>query len=357
MCAQNVYRAIGLMSGTVLDGEIDVALIETDGYGYVKPLRYMAYPYDKSVRDKVRACFGKKKPDAQTVEAEKLVTDLHIEAVKAFGEQADVIGFHGQTITHDPNNRFTWQLGDGERLARESGITTVYDMRQADIKAGGQGAPLLPLYHRALLAEHEKPVAVLNIGGVANLTYIGSDKPEDILAFDTGPGNALMDDFISERLGTPFDKNGLLASKGRAQEHLVKSFLKHDYFSKKPPKSLDRDEFSRDCVMYANDEDGAATLLEMTARSISDGFKHLPEAPKYIYVAGGGRKNVFLMDVLASYLPMPVSPIEVLGCNGDATEAEGFAYLAVRSLLGETLSAPSTTGVKWAITGGVVAKG
>jgi anhydro-N-acetylmuramic acid kinase len=344
------------MSGTVLDGEIDVALIESDGYGYVKPLRYMAYPYDKSVLDKVRACFGKKKPDAQTVEAEKLVTDLHIEAVKAFGEQADVIGFHGQTITHDPEAGFTWQIGDGERLARETGMTCVYDMRQADIKAGGQGAPLLPLYHRALLAEHEKPVAVLNIGGVANLTYIGPDGDDDILAFDTGPGNALMDDFMMERLGVPFDKGGALASKGRAQMHLVKSFLCHEYFSRKPPKSLDRNMWNTDCVLYANDADGIATLLEMSAGSVVQAFKCLPQVPKRVYVAGGGRRNVFLMDVLASYLPMPVSPIEVLGCNGDATEAEGFAYLAVRSLLGETLSAPSTTGVKWAITGGVVAE-
>ena len=356
MCAQKVYRAIGLMSGTALDGEIDVALLETDGYEHVKPLRYMAYPYDSSVRDKVRSCFGKKKPDADTVEAEKLVTDLHIEAVKAFGEQADVIGFHGQTITHDPDTGFTWQLGDGGRLAAETGIKCVYDMRQRDIKAGGQGAPLLPFYHRALLAEHEKPVAILNIGGVANLTYIGEGGDEDILAFDSGPGNALMDDFMMERVGVPYDEGGALASVGTAQMHLVKEFLKDEYFALKPPKSLDRNMWNTDCVRYASDADGIATLLEMSARSVLEGLKRLPSAPKCVYVSGGGRRNVYLMDVLSAGSSVFFKLIEQLDWNGDAIEAEGFAYLAVRALLGETLSSPTTTGVRYALTGGVIAE-
>ena len=352
----STYRAIGLMSGTALDGEIDVALLETDGYDFVRPLRYMPFPYDSEVRDKVRACFGKKEPDITTQEAEKLVTDLHIKAVKAFGEEADVIGFHGQTITHDPESRFTWQLGDGERLAKETGMDVVYDMRQADMRAGGQGAPLLPFYHRALLAEHEKPVAVLNVGGVANLTYVGSDKPEDIIAFDTGPGNALMDDFMMERKGNPYDKDGVFASKGQAQTHLVETFLEHEYFSIMPPKSLDRNMWSTACVRYASDEDGMATLLEMSARSAVEAFKRLPQMPEHLYIAGGGRRNLFLMDVLAGYLPIPVDSIDELGWNGDATEAEGFAYLAVRSLMGETLSAPTTTGAAHAVTGCVLAK-
>ena len=345
------------MSGTVLDGEIDVALLETDGYEYVKPLRYMTFPYDEAVREKVRSCFGKTEPDSQTKEAEDLVTEVHIEAVRVFGEQADVIGFHGQTITHDPDKGFTWQLGDGKRLAEETGMDVVYDMRQADLQAGGQGAPLLPFYHRAMMAEHEKPVAILNIGGVANLTYVGSAEEEDILAFDTGPGNALMDDFMRERKGEPYDEGGVLASQGKAQMHLVRNFLGHEYFSMMPPKSLDRNMWSTTCVRYASDEDGMATLLEMSARSAAEAFKSLPQMPDHLYVAGGGRRNIYLMDVLGSYLPVPVDPIEVLGWNGDATEAEGFAYLAVRSLLGETLSAPGTTGVKWPVTGGVLVKG
>ncbi|MFP4097606.1 MAG: anhydro-N-acetylmuramic acid kinase [Alphaproteobacteria bacterium] len=356
MCARKVYRAIGLMSGTVLDGEIDVALLETDGYGFVRPLRYMAYPYDYEVREAVRACFGKIEPDEQTRIAEELVTRAHVEAVQALGEKVDVIGFHGQTITHNPQARFTWQLGDGARLAKETGIDCVYDMRKADVLAGGQGAPLLPLYHRALLEEHEKPVAVLNIGGVANLTYIGSDDPADIMAFDTGPGNAMMDDFMRLRTGFPYDRDGVLASRGRVVEHVVEKFMKHAYFSKTPPKSLDRNQWSIDCVRYTSDEDGMATLLEMSVRSIIRAVKSLPRPPEVIYAAGGGRHNSYLMGLLASSLSMEVVSIDALGWNGDATEAEGFAYLAVRSLLGEVLSLPTTTGVPQAISGGVLAE-
>lgn len=355
MCAQNVYRSIGLMSGTVLDGEIDVALVETDGHGFVKPLRYLAYPYDMEVRDKVRSCFGKKELDAEVEEAETLVTDIHIQAVKALGEEADVIGFHGQTITHDPDNGFTWQIGDGARLAVETGIDVVCDMRQADIRAGGQGAPLLPLYHQALLSEQEKPVAVLNLGGVGNITYVG-EGGDELVAFDCGPANAMMDDFMVLRTGASFDEDGAMASKGVVQNHLVRAFLRHEYFKKPPPKSLDRNQWSIDCVRYSTDENGMATLLEMAVSSVLEALKHLPKQPKHIYVAGGGRKNLFLIDYLASRMSMPVTPIDGLGWDGDATEAEGFAYLAVRSLLGEPLSLPSTTGVKWPLTGGVLHK-
>ena len=350
MQKDKVYRAIGLMSGTSLDGEIDVALIETDGHDYVKPLRYMAHPYDISVRDKVRDCFGKLDRDACVDEAEKLVTDLHIDAVKALGEQADVIGFHGQTITHDPDNRFTWQLGDGDALAKATGMNVVADMRQADIKAGGQGAPLLPLYHQALLSDNDKPVMVLNLGGVANITYVGAG--DELIAFDCGPANAMMDDFMRTRLGREYDANGDFASKGAVQDHLVKTFLQHPYFKRTPPKSLDRNVWSIDCVRYASDEDGMATLLDMAVSGVIEATKHLPQRPAHIYAAGGGRKNSFLIDTLSARLHVPVTSIDDLGWNGDATEAEGFAYLAVRSMLGFPLTVPSTTGAPHDMTGG-----
>ncbi len=348
-----VYRAIGLMSGTSLDGVIDVALIETDGQDYVRPLRYLAHPYDISVRDKVRACFGKKERDEQVEEAEELVTNLHIEAVKALGEQADIIGFHGQTLTHDPANGFTWQIGDGQRLADETGIDVAGDMRMDDIRAGGQGAPLLPLYHKALLSEVEKPVAVLNLGGVSNITYIGHD---DVIAFDCGPANALMDDFIKLRTGDEFDKDGRMASRGSVQDNLVEAFLADSYFEKKPPKSLDRNHWSIECVRYATKEDGMATLLEMSVGAIVRAMEHTNGAPETIYAAGGGRKNRFLMESIAQRLGVRVEGIEEIGWNGDATESEGFAYLAIRSLLGFPLTLPSTTGVSKEITGGVLYK-
>ncbi len=353
MNEHKVYRAIGLMSGTSLDGVIDVALIESDGHGFVQPLRYMAYPYDIEIRDKVRSCFGKTARDACVEEAEKMVTQAHIDAVKAFGETADIIGFHGQTITHNPDDGFTWQIGDALALAAAVGIDVIADMRQADIKAGGQGAPLLPLYHQALLSEHESSVAVLNLGGVANITYIGSGE---LIAFDCGTANALMDDFMLKRTSRAFDEGGKLASGGVVNESIVEQFLAHPYFTKSPPKSLDRDVWSIDPVAVLSDADGMATLLAMSVMGVVRAMDHLPAKPSHIYVAGGGRRNDFMMKSLVKTLGTRVSPIDNLGWNGDATEAEGFAYLAVRSLLGLPLTLPSTTGIHMPLTGGVLCK-
>ncbi len=354
MDENKVYKAIGLMSGTSLDGVIDVALIETDGHGYVKPLRYYAHPYDVAIRDKVRKCFGKTVRDSQVEEAEKMVTDIHIAAIKAMGESADVIGFHGQTITHNPDEGFTWQIGDGAALAKATGIDVVSDMRQADIRSGGQGAPLLPIYHQALFDESDGSLAVLSLGGVANITYIGADGA--IVAFDCGPANALMDDFIKSRTGEDFDKGGRTASRGAVLDNVVKKFLADPYFAKPAPKSLDRDHWSIDCVRYASTEDGMATLLEMSVIGIEKAIDLLPIKPNHIYVSGGGRYNEFMVDVIAKHLDIKVENIDTVGLNGDAIEAEGFAYLAVRSLLGLYLTIPSTTGVTQSITGGVLSR-
>ena len=354
MSGQKVYRAIGLMSGTSLDGEIDVALIRTDGQSFVEALDFKPFPYDRGVREKVRACFGQRAPDAQTLEAEALVTDLHSAAVKASGFQADVIGFHGQTITHDPAKRFTWQLGDGARLARETGMDVVYDFRSADVKAGGQGAPLIPLFHAAMMAGQSKPVAVLNLGGVGNVTFVGDD--EDILAFDTGPANALLDDFVRQRTGKDFDAGGALAAQGKPDARILKTFLSDPFFDRPAPKSLDRNHWSLDVVKPLSAEDGAATLLAMSVGAVVRALEHLPAKPKAVYVCGGGRKNEFMMDQLRAGLGLPVQAIDTLGWNGDAIEAQGFGYLAVRSLLGLPLSLPSTTGVPDPISGGVLCK-
>ena len=348
------------MSGTALDGEIDVALVETDGHAFVKPLGFYAHPYDLSVRDNVRACFGKRVPDAQTREAEALVTDLHIAAVKASGFEADVIGFHGQTITHAPKDSFTWQLGDGAWLAVETGMDVVNDFRSADMKAGGQGAPLTPLYHAAIMVGQDKPVAVLNLGGVANVTYIAEDG--DLCAFDCGPGNALMDDFIKHRRGVAFDKDGMLASKSLPHVGILEGFLADDYFSLPGPKSLDRNSWSVDIVRDLSDEMGMATLFAMSVGAIEKSVKGLPNVPKVIYVAGGGRKNKYLMEVLSKRLggfwrpKSKMKSIDDVGYDGDAIEAECFGYLAVRSLLGLPLSLPETTGIARPVSGGVLHK-
>ena len=349
---EKIYKAIGLMSGTSLDGEIDVALIETDGHGYVKPLDFYAHPYDGDIRDLVRGCFGKTEPDVSTAEAERRVTDIHIEAVKASGFAGDVIGFHGQTITHKPEAGFTWQLGDGAMMAKALGVDVVDDFRSNDMKHGGQGAPLAPIYHQALFADVEKPVCVLNMGGVANVSYIGVDR---LLAFDCGPANAMMDDYMAAHFDQGFDENGAVAQSGNADRDVIEAFLAHPFFKAPPPKSLDRNEFS--LLMETLPEDGAdamATLAAMSAVGIVAATHHFPRNPAVWYVCGGGRGNGFMMDMLADMLrPAAVKPIEEAGFNGDAIEAECFAYLAVRSLLGLPLSQPSTTGVAEPVSGGV----
>ncbi len=341
------------MSGTSLDGHIDVALIETDGHDYVKPLDVYFHPYDIDARQVVRACFGKTEPDAQSKAVEEVVTDIHIEAVKKSGFEAELVGFHGQTITHHPEEGFTWQLGDGERMAKALGIDTVNDFRSADMKAGGQGAPLVPLYHQAIMAQHDKPVCVLNLGGVANVTYVGADQ---LVAFDCGPANSMMDDYMRARLDREFDENGEIAACGQIDRDVVSAFLEHPFFKMKPPKSLDRDEFS---VMMESlpkyPEDAMATLAMMSAAAVVASLEHFPQAPAQWFVCGGGRQNGFLMQLLSDMLePAELRPIEAAGCNGDAIEAECFAYLAVRSKLGLPLSLPSTTGVAAPQVGGVL---
>ncbi|NCT41868.1 MAG: anhydro-N-acetylmuramic acid kinase [Alphaproteobacteria bacterium] len=350
MDEQKVYRAIGLMSGTSLDGAIDVALIETDGEGYVKPLGFYAHPYGAEVRDSVRACFGKRVADNDTRAAEDLVTQAHIEAVKASGFEAGVIGFHGQTITHDPDAGLTWQLGDADALAQACGIDVVADMRQADVKAGGQGAPLAPLYHDAIVQASDAPVAVLNIGGVSNVTFIG----QELVAFDAGPGNAIMDDYCKAHFDCEFDEDGKIAHSGKADRAIVDAFLDRGYFKTLIPKSLDRNEFADLAAQLPEDpKDALATLAVCSAAAVMAAVKHFPRVPEVWYVCGGGRKNNFMMELLRDMLaPSVVKPIEDLGYDGDAIEAQAFAYLAVRSLLGLPLTVPGTTGVPKALTGG-----
>lgn len=356
-----LFRAIGLMSGTSIDG-IDAALVETDGLGHVRPLAFVPYSYDQSFRERLRALFGKSRTQAgpDLSEIEHHLTKLHAEIVhrllaKADGKvdgTVDVIGFHGQTLLHQPKDGVTYQMGDGAMLAKETGIPVVNDFRSADMKAGGQGAPLVPLYHRALAADLPKPMAILNVGGVTNITWIGGDRDEDILAFDVGPGNAPLDDWMLVRTGNPYDEYGVLAATGKIHRDLVAKMLKHPFFAQMPPKSLDRNTFVNLVPGTLSAADGAATITKMIARGVANSFKFLPEKPLHLYVTGGGRLNNTLMRHLADLLGIPVKSVDELGWSGDGLEAEAFAYLAVRSRLGLPLSVPGTTGVKEPVTGG-----
>lgn len=346
-----MWQALGLMSGTSLDG-IDVALIETDGRRHVVsgPALTIAYPPD--FRQRLRSVLGGIGPIA---EVEEELTRLHADAVEQFlrvhpKTWVDVVGFHGHTILHRPAERRTWQIGDGARLARRLGIDVVADFRSADVAAGGEGAPLAPLFHAALAALLPKPLAVLNIGGVANATWIG--EGDGILAFDTGPGNALIDDWVQGHTGGAADFGGAFASAGRVSRAYVAQFLEDPFFHRLPPKSLDRDHFREIMPNHLPFEDGAATLTEMTGAAIAAAQRHFPAAVREWLVAGGGRHNPALIEALRRRLAAPVRPVEAVGWDGDALEAQAFAYLAVRSLQGLPLSVPSTTGVPRPTLGG-----
>jgi anhydro-N-acetylmuramic acid kinase len=359
-------RAIGLMSGTSLDG-VDVALLDTDGETIVGfgPTGYRAYTDDE--RALLRAAL---KEGAQLTDrtqrtpllqrAEALVTRAHAEAVELFLEtngltRADigVVGFHGQTVLHRPALGLTVQIGDGAALRQRLGIPVVHDLRQADVAAGGQGAPLVPVFHRALAAAAAlpRPLAVVNIGGVANVTLIG--EGETLLAFDTGPGNALIDDWMGERTGERMDAGGAAAARGRADEALLAWLLVHPFFAKPPPKSLDRNAFAYSIVGNVATEDGAATLTAFTARSIARAADFVREPPVLWIVCGGGAKNPELMRLLAHVTGAEIRTGEDVGWSSEFLEAQAFAYLAVRSVKGLPLTFPSTTGVSEPLTGGV----
>jgi anhydro-N-acetylmuramic acid kinase len=367
--------AIGLMSGTSYDG-VDVALIETDGeeIGRLGPTGYR--PYSDQERDLVRRAIAAathlgdraERPKILT-QVEELVTDMHAEAVEAFlaanamaPSAVGVVGFHGQTVLHRPDRGLTVQLGNGQALAARLGIPVVYDFRAADVAAGGQGAPVVPVFHRALvrLLKRPHPIAVLNLGGVANITFIDGDA--DLIAFDTGPGNALIDDFVRLRTGQPQDDDGRAAAAGQVDEEAVARVLKHPFFARRPPKSLDRNAFRHWVMEEArladkSMQDGVATLTAITAAAVAHATKVLPRAPAGWLVAGGGTRNPTLMRMLAQRLaPVGIETVGAVGWSADALEAQAFAFLAVRALKGLPLTFPTTTGVPRPLTGGVLVR-
>lgn len=353
------------MSGTSLDG-VDAALIETDGRQQSRSLGFVTLAYPAGFRERVRALFGRTDDgDGAVAAVAHDLTDHHIAAVLALLVQTgcdsadiNVIGFHGQTITHLPDKHFTWQIGDADHLSRTLNIPVVFNFRADDVAAGGQGAPLLPVYHQALAhaAGLELPTALLNIGGVANITSIGANDGE-LVAFDTGPGNALIDDVVLTRTGKPYDDGGTLAASGTVHTDLVDRWMAQNYFIKVPPKSLDRNDFNvAGDVAGLSTPDAVATLTAFTVQSIAASFKHLPSLPHRLLVTGGGRHNAAIMTGLSKILGIPVESVDRYKFNGDGMEAEGFAYMAVRKLKDLPISFPGTTGAPAPMTGGVVYK-
>jgi anhydro-N-acetylmuramic acid kinase len=352
-------KAIGVISGTSMDA-IDVALVETDGDLEVRPGPRKGFSYPASVREMLFRVLDK--PEVAKIEplesAETAVTAAFVDAIRRFmaeyalqASEIGVVGLHGQTVYHRPEERFTRQLGRGARVAAELGISTVDRFRHADVASGGEGAPFAPLYHRALAAKLKQPVMILNLGGVGNVTYIDGDT---VLAFDTGPASALLDDFVMRRRGLTYDEDGKLAASGKADAALVRAFMDNPYFERRPPKSLDRNDFHRRAagVEALSDADGAATLAAFTVESVVAALQHVPGRPLRWLVTGGGRQNAYFMRQLAGRLGVPVEPVESVGWDGDFLEAQCFGYLAVRSLAGLPLSLPTTTGVPYPMPGG-----
>ncbi|MGI3776159.1 MAG: anhydro-N-acetylmuramic acid kinase [Janthinobacterium lividum] len=346
-----MLRAIGLMSGTSLDG-VDAAVIDTDGERVADLGPRLTLPYPPALRTTLRTLIDRAAHDALPADdpdllaATEALTLRHAEAVAALATPCDLLGFHGQTILHRPERRLTWQIGDAALLARTTATPVAWNFRTADVAAGGQGAPLVPLFHAALARDLPGPLAVLNLGGVANLTYLGpaTDGEREILACDTGPGNAALDDWALRHTGRPIDHDGALARAGTVDERTLATLLNHQFFSRKPPKSLDRQDFANplhDTTLSA--ADGAATLTAFTAHAVAATL--LPAEPTRWLVCGGGRHNPALMAALRHALRGPVEPVEVLGWDGDALEAQCFGFLAARVLRGLPLSLPGTTGV------------
>ena len=373
-----VLTAIGLMSGTSLDG-VDAAIVETDGEGAIAVGTTHAAPYSRAVkvfvRRAIKAALEGREAAKDVDDAIAAVTRAHADAVAALLAEAgkdpadiDVIGFHGQTILHRPSSMTggvgrTWQIGDAADLAARTGINVVGDFRSADVAAGGEGAPLAPVYHAALVDRWaqetgtEAPVGVINLGGVANITYVEPGAgPSGLIAFDCGPGNGLLDQWMEAKTGEPIDRDGKAAATGKIDDEALQLMLLNPYLKRPAPKSLDRYDFKSDPVAALSLVDGAATLTAFTAACVAKSVDLLPQAPALWIVAGGGRRNPTMMAELGDRLDAPVRAAEELGWRGDDLEAECFAYLAVRSLKGLPLSFPKTTGVARPCRGGVLSR-
>lgn len=367
-----IITAIGLMSGTSMDG-IDVALLRTDGDTIVERGPSAGYAYDARFRDRLKqglddakSITRREQRPGDLADLERALTLRHAEAVRTFlqhhnvlRDHVDVLGFHGQTVLHRPDEALTVQLGDGGLLAHETGIDVVYDMRANDMEHGGQGAPLIPAYHAALVrsaagkGELVAPVVFVNIGGISNLTFIGAD--DGLVAYDSGPGNTLIDQWVETHAGIPFDQGGMIASEGGVLPDLAERYLLNPFFSATRRRSLDRNDFAPPQAKDANLEDGARTLAYVTAAAIVKSAGHLPTTPRTYIVCGGGRLNPVIMGDLASLVKghgADVLAAESVGFNGDSMEAEAWAYLAVRAQRGLPLTYPATTGVRAPVSGG-----
>ena len=364
------YIALGLMTGTSADG-IDVAVLTTDGKTKINlgPSGY--YPFSNSFRSKIKSIFKKKvniekiKKQKRIVDIENEFTYLNFVAINKFlkknkinKKEIDVVGFHGQTISHNPMNGYSWQIGNSQKLVNLLNVKVVSNFRDNDIKNGGQGAPLTPIFHYYLTKKIKKKICFINLGGISNVTYFNhrsKNSLNDILAFDAGPCCSLMDDWVSKNSNKKFDDLGILARSGNVKKEIIQNFLKKPYFSKLPPKSLDRSFFSLSLLKKLKIRDGSATLNYLVADTLLKSFDYFPNYPDLCILSGGGRHNKFLVELINKKIKKSkILLAENYNWNGDSIEAHAFAYLSVRKLLNLPITYPKITGVKKPLSGGQV---
>jgi anhydro-N-acetylmuramic acid kinase len=351
------------MSGTSMDG-VDGAMLMTDGERILAFGDSYFRPYSAEEQATIAAAQGLWQGESPNLlsAAESVIREAHADVITKFPD-AQTIGFHGQTLTHDPDGGRTHQIGDGAQLALDTGKQVVWDFRSADMAAGGQGAPLAPFFHHACARQlgMQRLVAFVNLGGVGNVTLVNGSKhapegPDALLAFDTGPANAPINDLLQNRLGLSYDKDGAIAARGRVHTDILERVFENEYFSTVPPKSLDRNDFSElsDLIEPLSTKDAAATLTALASSCVYASQMHFPDDPFRWLICGGGRHNKTLMDALRRSMAVPVDPVEDVGLDGDMLEAQAFAYLAVRVLRGMPTSSPTTTGCSYPVCGGEI---
>ena len=363
----NKFKVIGIMTGTSMDG-LDCSLIETNGISYVKILKEKSYEYTNNYSKKIRKLIynlpkNKTKQKKYSKVNEEFITNKTLQLIKLFIKEMniqkkniDLIGLSGQTIVHNPDKKYTIQLGSGKKIYKKLLIPTISNFRENDINNGGQGAPIGSYYHKFLLKKFNKKAAIINLGGISNVTY-SNDK--DLISFDMGPANSLIDDLMYYFYKKKLDKDGKIAKTGKIIEFILKDFKKDFFFKKKYPKSLDRKYYQNyfEILKKYKPKDAIHTASIMAVTSIQKGITLLKKDINLIILTGGGRKNLFVVKKLKKELvkiDVKINIIDKYGYNGDLLEAQMFGYLAVRSLKKLPLSLPSTTGVKKPVSGGIL---
>jgi anhydro-N-acetylmuramic acid kinase len=357
---KQLQKVLGLMSGTSADGA-DVALIATDGENAIEFFGGLTLPYERELRARLLEASQHDVPLTELARVERDITLHHADAVAQFikmmpreSEGVNVIGFHGHTVRHITSELICWQIGNPWLLAERTGMRVVSDFRRHDIAVGGQGAPLVAMFHRALFTHEARPTVILNLGGVANITWLGQN--EEIIAGDTGPGCGLIDEWIEEMAGLSHDKDGEIAKRGHVDQGIVESALATPFFSKPLPRSADRFDFDHVDVSGLSVEDGAATLCAVTVQAIVRAVRTMPGQPEVLWVTGGGVHNPVIMRMLSENFPR-VRNVREMNLNPDTLEAECFAWLAMRHTKGLPLTIPETTGCSKPVCGGTITCG